>query len=73
MVELSGKAEAASLVQRWAGRVKYVQATARDAMGLATFLLRPDGFVVWAADENSEPDLPALQKTLLRWFGDPLP
>jgi 2-polyprenyl-6-methoxyphenol hydroxylase-like FAD-dependent oxidoreductase len=73
MVELSGNAEAASLIQAWAGRVKYVAAQAKDAMGLAAFLVRPDGFVAWAADENSEPDLPALQKTLSRWFGDPLP
>ena len=72
LVELSGKAEAASLIQTWAGRVKYVVATAKDAMGLAGFLVRPDGFVAWAADENSQPDLPALKKTLSRWFGDPL-
>jgi 2-polyprenyl-6-methoxyphenol hydroxylase-like FAD-dependent oxidoreductase len=73
MVELSGNAEAASLIQAWAGRVKYVAAHAKDAMGLAAFLVRPDGFVAWVADENSEPDLPALPKTLARWFGDPLP
>jgi hypothetical protein len=72
MVELSSNAEAASLIQTWAGRVKYVAASAKDAMSLAAFLVRPDGFVAWAADENSEPDLPALQKTLARWFGDPV-
>jgi 2-polyprenyl-6-methoxyphenol hydroxylase-like FAD-dependent oxidoreductase len=73
MVELSGKAEAASLIQAWAGRVKHVAARAKDTMSLAAFLVRPDGFIAWAADENSEPDLPALPKTLSRWFGDPLP
>ncbi len=73
MVNLSGNAEAASLIQAWSGRVKYVAAPAKDTMGLAAFLVRPDGFVAWAADENSEPDLPALQKTLSRWFGDPVP
>jgi 2-polyprenyl-6-methoxyphenol hydroxylase-like FAD-dependent oxidoreductase len=73
LVELSAKAEAASVIQPWAGRVKYVAAQAKDAMGLAAFLVRPDGFVAWVADENSEPDLPAVQKTLSRWFGDPLP
>jgi 2-polyprenyl-6-methoxyphenol hydroxylase-like FAD-dependent oxidoreductase len=72
MVELSGKAGAASLIQKWAGRVKHVAATAKDTKGLAGLLVRPDGFVAWAADENSEPDLPALKKTLSRWFGDPL-
>ena len=72
MVELSGKADAASLIQRWAGRVKYVAPHAKDAMNLAAFLVRPDGFVAWAADENSHPDSQALQKSLTRWFGDPL-
>ena len=72
MIELSGKAEARSLIQNWAGRVKHVAATAKDTKGLAALLVRPDGFVAWAADENSEPDLPALKKTLSRWFGDPL-
>ena len=73
LVDLSNKGEFASLSRSWAGRMKHVAACANDAMGLAAFLVRPDGFVAWAADENSEPDLPALQKTLSRWFGDPLP
>lgn len=72
MVELSGNAEARSLIQNWAGRVKHVAAIAKDTKGLAGLLVRPDGFVAWAADENAEPDLPALKKTLSRWFGDPL-
>lgn len=72
MVELSGKSGVASLVQTWAGRVKHVAAAAKDTKGLAGLLVRPDGFVAWAADENSEADLPALKKTLSRWFGDPL-
>lgn len=72
LLDLSGKAELASLTQSWAERVKYVIATAKDAMGVAAFLVRPDGFVAWAADENSEPDLHSLRKTLARWFGNPL-
>jgi hypothetical protein len=72
LLDLSGKAEIVSVSQSWAGRVKYVAAKAKDALGLATFLVRPDGFVAWAVDENAEPDLPALKKSLLHWFGDPL-
>jgi hypothetical protein len=52
--------------------VKYVAATAKEAKGLGALLVRPDGFVAWAGDENAEPDLPALEKTLSRWFGYPL-
>jgi 2-polyprenyl-6-methoxyphenol hydroxylase-like FAD-dependent oxidoreductase len=72
LLDLSGKAEIASVSQGWAGRVKYVAATAKEAKGLGALLVRPDGFVAWAADENAEPDRPALEKTLSRWFGNPL-
>ena len=72
MVELAGKAEAAPLIQAWAGRVKHLAATAKDTKGLTGLLVRPDGFVAWAADENAESDLPGLKKSLSRWFGDPL-
>ena len=72
LLELSGKAELASLTQSWTGRVKHVTATAKDAMNLAAFLVRPDGFVAWAIDEHAEPDLSGLEKTLSRWFGNPL-
>ena len=72
LVDLSGNAEAASLGRMWAGRVNYMSAKAKDTLGLATFLVRPDGFVAWALDESTESDLLALKKSLLRWFGDPL-
>jgi 2-polyprenyl-6-methoxyphenol hydroxylase-like FAD-dependent oxidoreductase len=72
LVDLSGKAEAASLSRMWPGWVNDVTAKAKDTLGLAAFLVRPDGFVAWAVDENTDPDLPALKKSLLRWFGDPL-
>jgi hypothetical protein len=45
---------------------------ATNTKGLTAFLVRPDGFVAWAADENTEPDLAELEKTLSRWFGNPL-
>jgi hypothetical protein len=72
LVDLTGGPDIAALSRSWAGRVKHVTGTAKDAKGVAALLVRPDGFVAWAADENSEPDLPALEKTLSRWFGDPL-
>jgi hypothetical protein len=72
MVELSGNAEAALPIQTWAGRVKHVAAAAKDTKGLSALLVRPDGFVAWAADENAKSDFPGLEKSLLCWFGDPL-
>ncbi len=72
LVDLTGGADIAALSRSLAGRVKYSTSTPNDAQGLAAFLVRPDGFVAWAADGNSQPDLQALQESLTRWFGDPL-
>jgi 2-polyprenyl-6-methoxyphenol hydroxylase-like FAD-dependent oxidoreductase len=72
LISLGEKADLASLSKSWGGRVKYVAATAKEAKSLGALLVRPDGFVAWAADENAEPDQPALEKTLSRWFGNPL-
>jgi 2-polyprenyl-6-methoxyphenol hydroxylase-like FAD-dependent oxidoreductase len=72
LLDLSGKTELTALGQGWVGRLKHVTAVAKDAKGLAALLVRPDGFVAWAADENAEPDLQALKKTISCWFGDPL-
>jgi hypothetical protein len=47
--------------------VKHARAAAKDGKGLAALLIRPDGFVVWAAD--FEPDLIGLEDSLGRWFG----
>jgi len=72
LLDLSGKEELASLKDNWIGRMKYVAAAAKDAKGLAALLVRPDGFVVWATDANTEPDWITLEDTLSRWFGKPL-
>jgi 2-polyprenyl-6-methoxyphenol hydroxylase-like FAD-dependent oxidoreductase len=70
LLDLSGRTKLAPLARGWAGRVNYVTATAKDTMNLDAFLVRPDGFVAWAIDEVTEPDLPALEKSLSRWFGN---
>ena len=69
LLELAGKEELSTLSQRWTGRLKYVSAQAKDTQGLTALLLRPDGFVAWAADSN--PDLTVLEETICRWFGCP--
>jgi hypothetical protein len=47
--------------------VKYAAVNTKDTKGLAALLVRPDGFVAWAAD--SEPNLIALEETMQHWFG----
>ena len=59
--------ELAAIGQTRSGRLKYVSAKAKDDKGLTAILVRPDGFVAWVAE--SEPDLPAAERAVERWFG----
>jgi hypothetical protein len=58
-------------VAGWTDRVHHVRAAAIERPELAALLVRPDGFVAWAADrDGSQPDpRPALHQ----WFGAPMP
>jgi 2-polyprenyl-6-methoxyphenol hydroxylase-like FAD-dependent oxidoreductase len=69
LLDLAGKEELSTLSQRWTGRLKYVSAEAKDTHGLTALLLRPDGFVAWAADTS--PNLTVLEETICRWFNSP--
>jgi bifunctional hydroxylase/dehydrase len=58
----------------WADRVKVI--TARPCAGsplddVAALLVRPDGYVAWAARPGQEAD--GLPGALARWFGPPCP
>jgi 2-polyprenyl-6-methoxyphenol hydroxylase-like FAD-dependent oxidoreductase len=57
-------------LKAWAGgyddRIKYVSGRAKEQLGLSTALIRPDGIVAWACD--NDPDLGELQKVSARWF-----
>jgi flavin-dependent dehydrogenase len=70
LLDLAGIEQLNTLSRRWPGRLKYVSARAKDNKGLAAMLLRPDGFVAWAVDMNS--NLTALEETIHRWFGSPV-
>jgi hypothetical protein len=49
--------------------VDYVALDAKDRRGLCALLVRPDGVVVWAADEQTRPDdLDEAKDALARWF-----
>ncbi|PZV34536.1 FAD-dependent monooxygenase [Mesorhizobium kowhaii] len=54
---------------RWSGRINYVAGDAKDRLGLSAVLVRPDGFVAWAAD--AAPDLDEAAQAASRWFGEP--
>jgi hypothetical protein len=69
LVDLESNPQLELLGRRWAGRVRLISGKAKDSKGLSAFLVRPDGFVAWAADAN--PEAGSLETTLRRWLGTP--
>ncbi|MEV6561771.1 FAD-dependent monooxygenase [Nocardia sp. NPDC051756] len=55
----------------WRDRVDTVAATSADAPATA-LLIRPDGYVAWAADDADRSDQDRLRAALTRWFGTPM-
>ncbi len=53
----------------WRDRIDVVAAGARDTLGLAALLVRPDGIVAWAVDQA--PGATDVQSAAARWFGAP--
>jgi 2-polyprenyl-6-methoxyphenol hydroxylase-like FAD-dependent oxidoreductase len=66
---LNGDAQLRTLAESWAGRLNYLSAQAKDNLGLAALLVRPDGFVAWATD--GEPDPSQAAEAITRWLGPP--
>ncbi|HEY0226875.1 MAG TPA: FAD-dependent oxidoreductase, partial [Mycobacterium sp.] len=54
----------------WADRVDTVSASITDRPA-AAMLIRPDGYVAWAADTFDEAAAAGLRAALQRWFGAP--
>ncbi|MEV7729934.1 FAD-dependent monooxygenase [Streptomyces sp. NPDC087917] len=80
LLDLSGAEGLAAVAAGWADRVDFVEARSEDdlwpvpALGEvpapAALLIRPDGHVAWAADEeDGAPDTAALRTALDTWFG----
>jgi 2-polyprenyl-6-methoxyphenol hydroxylase-like FAD-dependent oxidoreductase len=58
----------ADAVPGWANRVDIVSATIADASA-AAMLIRPDGYIAWAANAFGSADEAGLRAALQRWFG----
>ncbi|WP_280669173.1 MULTISPECIES: FAD-dependent monooxygenase [unclassified Kitasatospora] len=77
LLDLAGRPEIGQAYQDWAdglsraGRVQHVEAQCTQESGLVGLLVRPDGYVAWAADhEATGPELhKGLSEALTRWFG----
>ncbi|MEU1387317.1 MULTISPECIES: hypothetical protein [unclassified Nonomuraea] len=53
----------------WESRFRYAAGPARDDLGAAAVLVRPDGVVAWAGDPV--PDREGFERAASRWFGRP--
>ncbi|WP_028926629.1 FAD-dependent monooxygenase [Pseudonocardia acaciae] len=67
LVDLGEHGKLRELGGRWGDRVRVLAAGSEDRPGLSALLVRPDGYVAWAAD--GEPDLDTASAALSRWFG----
>jgi 2-polyprenyl-6-methoxyphenol hydroxylase-like FAD-dependent oxidoreductase len=69
LLDFDASAPLQALASRWSGRIAYVASDAKDRLGFSAVLVRPDGFVAWAAD--AEPNLDEAAEAASRWFGEP--
>ncbi|MCZ4125822.1 FAD-dependent monooxygenase [Streptomyces sp. H39-S7] len=79
LIDLAGQPETAATLARWAAaagagdRVRSFTGTADATPDLAALLIRPDGYVAWAADRDATPEelVDGLHLALSTWFGQP--
>jgi 2-polyprenyl-6-methoxyphenol hydroxylase-like FAD-dependent oxidoreductase len=69
LLDFDARAPLQALAARWGDRIAYVASAAKDTLGLAAVLVRPDGVVAWVAESVPDPDRAA--GALSRWFGQP--
>ncbi|WP_433527218.1 FAD-dependent monooxygenase [Nocardia pseudovaccinii] len=67
LLDLADSAELRTITAPWSDRVRVVTAKPVAPRDLSAMLIRPDGYVAWAAD-SGERD--GLGEALRRWFGD---
>lgn len=60
-----------SVAGRWRDRLAYIASDAKERLGLRAMLVRPDGFVAWACDDDADVDIDAATQAVTRWFGAP--
>jgi FAD binding domain len=73
LLDFDARSQLQALASRWSDRITYVASEPKDQsknrLGLSAVLVRPDGFVAWAAE--AAPDLEEASQAASRWFGEP--
>ena len=69
LLELGGTNTLASIAADWPDRVDHISAVAQDNHMPRALVIRPDGYVAWAASSDSDVEASALRSALAAWCG----
>jgi 2-polyprenyl-6-methoxyphenol hydroxylase-like FAD-dependent oxidoreductase len=67
LLDFNNNASLQSLASEYRDRFKFVSGRAKEQLGLSAVLIRPDGFVAWACD--NEPNEQVIRQAVALWFG----
>ncbi len=70
LLTLTGRTDLAETARDWSGRVDVITATTAEPPAEA-ILIRPDGYVAWAAATGTTAPADGLRAALQTWFGAP--
>lgn len=66
LLDFDKNASLKTLASEYGDQIRYVSGRAKEQLGLSAVLIRPDGIIAWASD--NDPDCIELQKAAARWF-----
>jgi 2-polyprenyl-6-methoxyphenol hydroxylase-like FAD-dependent oxidoreductase len=66
LLDFDRSASLKTLASEYGVRIKYVSSRAKEQLGLSAVLIRPDGIIAWASD--NDPDCSELEKAAARWL-----
>jgi hypothetical protein len=69
LLTLAGRTDVAGAAKDWGDRVDVIAATTAEPPAEA-ILIRPDGYVAWAAAPGTSAPADGLREALRTWFGD---
>jgi 2-polyprenyl-6-methoxyphenol hydroxylase-like FAD-dependent oxidoreductase len=67
LLDFNRNASLETFASEYRDRIKFVSGRAEEQLGLSTVLIRPDGFIAWASD--NEPDEQSIRRAVALWFG----
>ncbi|WP_212004968.1 FAD-dependent monooxygenase [Chitinophaga sp. HK235] len=66
LLDFDMNASLKTLAREYADQIRYISGSVKDRLGVSALLVRPDGIVAWASD--NDPDYSEFQKAVDRWF-----